>query len=193
MRAQQPPQDEIELVESSVDVSGMVLPLALTAHHARCSASCSAHRRHGSLCTYSNQLCTRFAHAAPPDRPSPPPPCFSRIRPWLISRFAASRGPCCHRSTCFRGAFGIHAQVSKLWEATTASILRVLVGCTHVHWLVLYVVTNSVLWMLPRGPPRAIWRPGWLMGVLLAASGTMWRPERAVRASYARVWWPRTK
>ena len=153
MRAQQPPQDEIELAESGVDVSGMVLPLTLTAHHARCSASCSAHRRHGSLCTYSNQLCTRFAHAAPPDRPSPPPPCFSRIRPWLISRFAASRGPCCHRSTCFRGAFGIHAQVSKLWEATTASILRVLVGCTHVLWLALYMVTNSVLWMSPRATP----------------------------------------
>ena len=44
-----------------------------------------------------------------------------------------------------------------------------------------------------RGPPRAIWRPGWLVGMLLAAPGTMWRPERAVRASYARVWWPRTK
>ena len=153
MRAQQPPQDEIELAESGVDVSGMVLPLPLTAHHARCSASCSAHRGHGSLCTYSNRLCARFAHAAPPDRPSPPPPCFSRIRPWLISRFAASRGPCCHRSTCFRGAFGIHTQVSKLCVATTASILRVLVGCTHVLWLALYMVTNSVLWMPPRATP----------------------------------------
>ena len=155
-------QDEIELAESGVDVSGMVLPLPLTAHHARCSASCSAHRRHGSLCTYSTRLYARFAHAAPPDRPSPPPPCFSRIRPWPISRFAASRGPCCHCSMCFRGAFGIHAQVSKLWEATTASILRVLVGCTHVHWLALYMVTNSVLWMSPEGHPlRSGARDGW--------------------------------
>ena len=141
----------------------------------------------GPFCTYSNQLCTRFAHAAPPGRPSPPPPCFSRIRPWPISRFAASRGPCSHCSMCFRGAFAIHTQV-----ATTASILRVLVGCTHVHWLVLYVVTNSVLWMLPRATPCDL-APGVVDGRVLAASGTMWRPERAVRASYARVWWPRTK
>ena len=28
-------------------------------------------------------------------------------------------------------------------------ILRVLVGCTHVLWLALYMVTNSVLWMSP--------------------------------------------
>ena len=54
---------------------------------------------------------------------------------------------------CFRGAFGIHTQVSKLCVATTASILRVLVGCTHVLWLALYMVTNSVLWMLPRATP----------------------------------------
>ena len=54
---------------------------------------------------------------------------------------------------CFRGAFGMHTQVAKLCVATTASILRVLVGCTHVHWLVLYVVTNSVLWMPPRATP----------------------------------------
>ena len=168
----------------------MVLPLALTAHHARCSASCSAHRRHGSLCTYSTRLYARFAHAAPPDRPSPPPPCFSRIRPWPISRFAASRGPCCHCSMCFRGAFGIHTQVFKLWVATTASILRVLVGCTHVLWLAQYMVTNSVRCGCCRGPPRAIWRPGWLVGMLLAAPGTMWRPEMAVRASATRVWWP---
>ena len=47
----------------------------------------------------------------------------------------------------------MHTQVAKLCVATTASILRVLVGCTHVHWLVLYVVTNSVLWMLPRATP----------------------------------------
>ena len=127
--------------------------MAPTAHHARFSASCSAHRRHGSLCTYSTRLYARFAHAAPPGRPSPPPPCFSRIRPWPISRFAASRGPCSHCSMCFRGAFGMHTQVAKLCVATTASILRVLVGCTHVLWLALYMVTNSVLWMSP-------WRSG---------------------------------
>ena len=54
---------------------------------------------------------------------------------------------------CFRGAFGIHTQVFKLCVATTASILRVLVGCTHVLWLALYMVTNSVLWMPPRATP----------------------------------------
>ena len=32
-------------------------------------------------------------------------------------------------------------------------ILRVLVGCIHVHWLALYMVTNSVLWMPPRATP----------------------------------------
>ena len=77
---------------------------------------------------------------------------------------------------CFRGAFGIHTQVAKLCVATTASILRVLVGCTHVHWLVLYVVTNSVLWMLPRGPPRAIWRPGVVDG---RAIGSVWHDVAA--------------
>ena len=149
----------------------MVLPLPLTAHHARCSASCSAHRRHGSLCTYSTRLYARFAHAAPPDRPSPPPPCFSRIRPWPISRFAASRGPCCHCSMCFRGAFGIHTQVSSCGWPRQPRSSTACCGCR-------------------RGPPRAIWRPGWLVGMLLAAPGTMWRPEMAVRASATRVWWP---
>ena len=47
----------------------------------------------------------------------------------------------------------MHTQVAKLCVATTASILRVLVGCTHVLWLAQYVVTNSVLWMLPRAIP----------------------------------------
>ena len=189
MRAQQPPQDEIELAESGVDVSGMVLPLPLTAHHARCSASCSAHRRHGSICTYSTRLYARFAHAAPPDRPSPPPPCFSRIRPWPISRFAASRGPCCHCSMCFRGAFGIHTQVSKLCVATTASFSACWWAApTCTGWRCTWSPTACC--GCRRGPPRAIWRPGWLVGMLLAAPGTIWRPEMAMRASATRVWWP---
>ena len=76
---------------------------------------------------------------------------------------------------CFRGAFGIHTQVAKLCVATTASILRVLVGCTHVHWLVLYVVTNSVLWMLPRATPCDL-APGMVDG---HAIGSAWHDVAA--------------
>ena len=43
----------------------------------------------------------------------------------------------------------------------------------------LHVVTNIVLWMLPRATPCD------LAHMMLAAPGTMWRPEMAVRASDA--------
>ena len=54
-------------------------------------------------------------------------------------------------------------------------ILRVLVGCTHVHWLVLYVVTNSVLWMLPRATPCDL-APGVVGG---HAIGSAWHDVAA--------------
>ena len=81
---------------------------------------------------------------------------------------------------CFRGAFGIHTQVAKLCVATTASILRVLVGCTHEHWLVQYmdmdmVTNNSVLWMLPRAAPCDL-APGVVDG---HAIGSAWHDVAA--------------
>ena len=88
---------------------------------------------------------------------------------------------------CFRGAFGIHTQVAKLCVATTASILRVLVGCIHVLWLVLYVVTNSVLWMLPRGPPPKHKSPRGLKGRRIATASPNWGAELGAAAKKARV------
>ena len=54
-------------------------------------------------------------------------------------------------------------------------ILRVLVGCTHVIWLVLYVVTNSVLWMPPRAAPCDL-APGMIGG---HAIGSAWHDVAA--------------
>ena len=54
-------------------------------------------------------------------------------------------------------------------------ILRVLVGCTHVIWLVLYVVTNRVLWMPPRAIPCDL-APGMAGG---HAIGSAWHDMAA--------------
>ena len=54
-------------------------------------------------------------------------------------------------------------------------ILRVLVGCIHVLWLVLYVVTNSVLWMPPRAAPCDL-APGMIGG---HAIGSAWHDMAA--------------
>ena len=54
-------------------------------------------------------------------------------------------------------------------------ILRVLVGCIHVLWLVLYVVTNSVLWMPPRATPCDL-APGVVGG---HAIGSAWHDVAA--------------
>ena len=55
------------------------------------------------------------------------------------------------------------------------AILRVLVGCIHVLWLVLYVVTNSVLWMPPRAAPCDL-APGVVDG---RAIGSVWHDVAA--------------
>ena len=189
MRAQQPPQDEIELVESGVDVSGMVLPyLSL-------------------LTTRAAPPPARHAVAMGPFAPIPPDYMLdSRMQLLLTGRLlrrrvfpASGRG----RSHALLRAVGLAATVACAsvvhlaymhkfpscgrprrprssacwWAAPTCSGWR----CT---W------SPTACCGCRRGPPRAIWRPGWLVGMLLAAPGTIWRPEMAMRASASRVWWP---